>query len=870
MHCRLQFPFLVPLSLKLFRCVAPALVILIAGGLRVFAQEVPSPVITRNPYIQMVSERSGVVAWRTGRPIVPLLAFGEAPDALTKFVLPHQVVLRVSSDIDSPPDLPRLHSAPLQTFQFEAHIKGLEPDKVYFYAIFDFLTPLVGGDSLHWFRTAPAARSPDDETPRHSRFWVVGDSGDGSANQRAGFQGLLTYLENEPEETRKRLDAYIHVGDMAYTSGKDQQFSANFFGVYGDLLRNICTWPSMGNHEGRNSRGATGIGPYYDAYVLPTRGEAGGVPSGTEAYYSFDFGDIHFICLDSHDLVRTPTGAMAQWLKADLESVAADWMVAFWHHPPYTKGTHDSDRETQLIEMRQHIMPLLESAGVDLVLTGHSHTYERSMLMDGAYGTPTSARGVILDDGDGDPNGDGAYHKSGQMKPNEGSVSVVAGHGRSGRQFYGIVPVMRKTIPVVGSFLLDIDGDVLTGRMIVPGGHVADFFQIVRRGEVQPVRVEHPWQPFGPTVIVAERTAGHRQLEMYPFPAAPDALVRYQLDGEPITEASPVYTDPIPLSETGAVVSAATIWRQGTRISPVTTVTVFASAPRSPSTRHTIVVPLSDSSDDAWEDLEGNVRLNNERIVLGSAAALISATRFTGVGIPEDVFVLSARVQFQAGLGSGVETSLLIGVEQSPNAAAYEEVPHGISSRNFGEIVVPWNSVRSWGYQQRGEAQTTPDLSALVNSVTGSEGWVSGNAITFGYSGSGFRDLWTFDRQPVLGARLEVTYDSRSPVEIAHEQPFSVANRTITQGEEPEAVSVTIVEIRYRELVSGQQALLYQFEFSRSLQPDSWVALPEVEPQRRLQTGSVWGDTLLQVPLAAFGEEAITELFFRRRIEVSQ
>ena len=160
----------------------------------------------------------------------------------------------------------------------------------------------------------------------------------------------------------------------------------------------VC-WPTMGNHEGRTSSGRTGIGPYYDAYVVPTRGEAGGLASGTEAYYSFDYANIHFICLDSHDLDRRPTEPMARWLKADLEKTRADWLIAFWHHPPYTKGSHDSDKERDLMEMRQHIMPIIEQGGVDVVFTGHSHTYERSMLMDGAYATNTVAENVILDDG---------------------------------------------------------------------------------------------------------------------------------------------------------------------------------------------------------------------------------------------------------------------------------------------------------------------------------------------------------------------------------------------------------------------------------------------------------------------------------------
>src|SRR4030095_10302026 len=95
----------------------------------------------------------------------------------------------------------------------------------------------------------------------------------------------------------------------------------------------------------------------------------------------------------------------ARWLKVDLEQARTgrtDWIVAFFHHPPYTKGTHDSDREMQLIEMRTHIMPILDSGGVDLVLTAHSHIYERSMLVDSAYATPTVAAGVIPNDGEGD------------------------------------------------------------------------------------------------------------------------------------------------------------------------------------------------------------------------------------------------------------------------------------------------------------------------------------------------------------------------------------------------------------------------------------------------------------------------------------
>ncbi len=79
-------------------------------------------------------------------------------------------------------------------------------------------------------------------------------------------------------------------------------------------------------------------GPYYDMFTLPAAGEAGGIASGTEAYYSFDYANIHFICLDSYDVDRSVDGAMLTWLEYDLVATTADWIIAFWHHPPYTKA----------------------------------------------------------------------------------------------------------------------------------------------------------------------------------------------------------------------------------------------------------------------------------------------------------------------------------------------------------------------------------------------------------------------------------------------------------------------------------------------------------------------------------------------------
>jgi len=88
-----------------------------------------------------------------------------------------------------------------------------------------------------------------------------------------------------------------------------------------------------------------------------------------EAYYAFDHGNVHFICLDSEGSSRAPGGAMLTWLQSDLLATGQDWIVAFWHHPPYTKGTHDSDNPAdsggRMRDMRENALPILEAGGVE-------------------------------------------------------------------------------------------------------------------------------------------------------------------------------------------------------------------------------------------------------------------------------------------------------------------------------------------------------------------------------------------------------------------------------------------------------------------------------------------------------------------------
>jgi calcineurin-like phosphoesterase family protein len=274
------------------------------------------------------------------------------------------------------------------------------------------------------------------------------------------------------------------LGDNAYAQGLDAEYQAAVFDMYPATLRQSVLWPTLGNHDGAAADSSTGTGPYYDIFTLPKQGEAGGLASGTEAYYSFDYGAIHFVCLESFETDRSTGGPMMTWLQNDLASTKHEWIIAFWHHPPYSKGSHDSDAEIELSEMRENALPILEAAGVDLVLSGHSHSYERSFLIDGHYGlSSTFTAAMMKDGGSGREAGTGVYHKpTAGPAPHDGAVYAAA--GSSGQIGGGPLnhPAMYVSLNVLGSTVIDVVNDRLDAKFIdnSPTGTVRDYFTIVK------------------------------------------------------------------------------------------------------------------------------------------------------------------------------------------------------------------------------------------------------------------------------------------------------------------------------------------------------------------------------------------------------
>jgi hypothetical protein len=337
----------------------------------------------------------------------------------------------------------------------------------------------TGGDSNTFFVTHPPIG-----TPKPTRIWVLGDPGTRKKAQRDVRDAY--YKWNGDRHT----DFWIVLGDVAYTTGKDTEYQGAIFQIYDKMLRRSVMWPAIGNHDAGSAHSSIAFGVYYDTFTLPTQGQAGGVMSGTEAFYSFDYGNIHMVCIDSSDNAWSKNGPMLRWLEEDLKANKQEWLIAYCHHPPYTKGSHNSDddrdSEARMRMMRERVLPILEEYGLDLMLTGHSHAYERSFLTDGHYGSSRTLdeKTHFKSTKDGRPDGTGIYVKPTRgPAPHEGAVYVVA--GSSGQISGGSLqhPVKALSLNVLGSLVLDIEGPRLDATFIDEKAVVRDYFTIVKGGE---------------------------------------------------------------------------------------------------------------------------------------------------------------------------------------------------------------------------------------------------------------------------------------------------------------------------------------------------------------------------------------------------
>lgn len=310
----------------------------------------PAATLLRSPYLQNVGADRATVLWVTreaGEGSVEITTDGLDPRA----VIAQRTVLTTRSGS--------------LRYQYRADLQGLTAGRTYRYRVLLDGEPLQSGLS---FRTAQ--RGP-------LTFLVLGDSGTGSEAQLAVAKRMFA----EPD-----VALVLHVGDISQDDGSMDCMEAHYFSVYAPLMSRAAFFPTLGNHDYGTDLGA----PYLTVHLLPP---AGAPAEDAGRYYSFDWGDVHFISLDSNLLIHPEmTQRMLAWLEADLAAARRFWKIAYFHHPPFPTGHHLQDELSG--RARSRILPVLEAAGVQAVFSGHEHAYERSRpVRDGA---PAAAgRGIV-------------------------------------------------------------------------------------------------------------------------------------------------------------------------------------------------------------------------------------------------------------------------------------------------------------------------------------------------------------------------------------------------------------------------------------------------------------------------------------------
>ena len=205
----------------------------------------------------------------------------------------------------------------------------------------------------------------------------------------------------------------MNCGDNVYDSGLDSKYQRFFFQVYNadvagprvgaPLLRSVPFYAVLGNHDVQDkdannhevsdfTRNSDALG-FYTAMHLPLNGPTTlahptpmmGPPERLDSFrvaaagryprmanYSFDCGDVHLLCLDSNLYIDPNDQALQAWIDADLAATDATWKFVLYHHSAFNVGG-----DHFVVQHMRVLAPLFERHGVDFVLSGHEHNYQR-------------------------------------------------------------------------------------------------------------------------------------------------------------------------------------------------------------------------------------------------------------------------------------------------------------------------------------------------------------------------------------------------------------------------------------------------------------------------------------------------------------
>ncbi len=690
--------------------------------------------IVRGPYLQLGTPNSMIVRWRTDIATDSKLWYGDSPTNLT------------SSE-----------SVSGNRTDHEINIMGLDPGTTYFYAvgnstgtlsydlIGDMAGELAGEDADHYFNTTPVTGSAPPVS-----IWVLGDAGTHDMYQRGVRDAFYTY-NGSPH-----VDLILALGDNAYEDGLDSEYQIGWFeNMYETSLINSVLWPVVGNHDLHFADSETETGPYYDIFNCPRNGEAGGVASGTEAYYSFNHANIHFISINSEDVDQTPGSPMLNWLQNDLNSNTQQWTIAMIHRPAYYSSS----------KVRENMVPMLESAGVDLVLYGHRHVYQRSYLMDGHYGDEGTfdSLTMTIDGGDGNVNGDGPYVKQPSVMANSGTIHLISGSAGKVSQIGTIHPFLVSYIgsPTLGSLHINVDASQMDVKFITDQTTVHDHFTITKGVGAWPnVTLTGPDDgtifPIAQSItLTADASDPDGQITQVEFFANGISL------GTDLT--APYSLNWTPTKGTYQITAKATD----------NDLNIIQSLPR---TVHIEIFQridtITSNSDDAEERvLDGKVKLYSSDLEIGEDDTLsqIIGLRFTDLSIPQNAEIENAHIQFTADESTNVDpVDLTVFGVKHPDPTTFVNSTNDISNRMKTTASVSWQP-DLWTENSAGSPQETPDLKSILQEIVNQASYSAASAIAVTIEGMGTRVAIAHDKDSLRSAELHVVY--------------SVGNCTETDGD---------------------------------------------------------------------------------------
>ncbi len=307
---------------------------------------------SRGPFIQNTGPTHTEVVWRTPVPSTSTVEFGLTPA------------------------LGRQQTDPAPTTRHALRLTELSPDTLYYYRVRSTADPDTAISDLRSFRTLKASGP--------IRFALTADTGSGWRSQ-LNIARVLRDLAP---------DLVLHAGDVVYPSFTPGLADTHCLSIYQRHMETTPFFFAFGNHDIYSGDAA-----FLDTFHLPTNNV-----TGTEHYYSFDHGDVHFVVLYQpmlNQYLLAPGNVQYNWLVADLAASTKPWKLIALHLPLLTSAHHRFDNANgnglyDTDELRSILLPIAQQFGVQLIMSGHAHVYERFAPVDGVHTLVSGAGGGTL------------------------------------------------------------------------------------------------------------------------------------------------------------------------------------------------------------------------------------------------------------------------------------------------------------------------------------------------------------------------------------------------------------------------------------------------------------------------------------------